>query len=147
MRAALCMFAVVLLGCETPSASPWGEQSFRVQFPMISVTGPYAKQLTIDDVRQIRDAARGRADIPWRLRNISVVAPDRVDAKTDELQKRHHYYTVEFKAFKKAGLWYIDNRSVKRIEGEIGEDEGPPLVYRLRTEGPNQTMKLTATGL
>jgi hypothetical protein len=40
------------------------DPALRVYFPKIIVSGSYAHTLTVDDLRQIRDAARKRSDIP-----------------------------------------------------------------------------------
>src|ERR1044072_3961638 len=95
---ALCL----LLGCQA-GVYPQ-DAALRSYFPKISVSGNYSHTLTVDDLRQIRDAARKRNDIILPIDFVDVEAPDHVRVTTwGSREVNRKYFRIEFNADKKNG--------------------------------------------
>ena len=89
--------------------------------------GRYADRVAVDDVRQIRDASARHPDIKLRPLSIEADKEDQVKVETDESPVvDRKFVIVEFRAFKKNGVWQIDTKSIKVQHGSVAEDQGYP---------------------
>jgi len=110
----LCFFLGCLFGVYPQ------DPALRVHFPKISVDGPYAHTLTVDDLRQIRDAARKRNDISLLIAFVDVETPSHVKVKTEDSRViDHKFFQIEFTLDKKGGVWVIDSHSIKKNQGSV----------------------------
>jgi hypothetical protein len=122
---ALSAFALCFLpGCRS-GVYPQ-DPALRVYFPKIIVYGAYAHTLTVEDLRQISDAARKRTDITLRISRIDVEAPNHVRVTTEDSRVvDHKFFQIEFIVDKKGGVWAIDNRSIKKQQGTVDTGNEP----------------------
>jgi hypothetical protein len=124
-RLALFAFALCFLpGCQS-GVYPQ-DPALRVYFPKISVYGNYAHTLSVDDLRQIRDAARKRSDINLPISLVDIEAPNHVRVITEDSRVvDHKFYEIEFTADKKSGVWVIDSHSIKKQQGTVATGNEP----------------------
>jgi hypothetical protein len=80
-------------------------------FPGIAVEG----DLTVDDVRQIRELARGRSDIREPITRIEVTSAGRAEITAGKAERTFDKVTV-FKVRKENGRWKIVGGSVYDTE-------------------------------
>jgi hypothetical protein len=90
----------------------------QLRFPYSQVVGDYARQLTVDDVRQIVELAKRRPDIRKPVGQIHAVAPDEVHVTTGRAWELGGLYS-QFDAQKKAGRWFIKPGSVYTGRAEM----------------------------
>jgi hypothetical protein len=124
-RLPLSAFALCLLtGCQA-GVYPQ-DPALRVYFPKIDVYGNYAHTLSVEDLRQIRDAARKRSDITLPISLVDTEAPNHVRVITEDSRVvDHKFYEIEFTADKKNGVWVIDSHSIKKQQGTVATGNEP----------------------
>ena len=119
----------LLCGCATrqSASNPNPSPALRLHFPRIDVYGRYADRVTVDDVRQIRDASLRHPDIKIRPSTIEADEQDQVKVHTEESPVvDRKFVIVDFRARKKNGVWQIDTKSIKVQHGSVAEDQGYP---------------------
>jgi len=88
--------------------------ALRFAYPSLYVDGSYAKQLTVDDVRQIVALARSRPDI---LKPVDHIVVNQLDAaEVDSGSSRTGRVMTWFKVRKENGRWIIIKGSVETSE-------------------------------
>ena len=108
---ALVCAGFLVMACQSTSPNPGVSNAIRFAYPSMGFRGSYCRELTVDDVRQIVNLARSRADIRKPVDEIVADRPNEVEVETGSpgspigLQSK-------FKAQKKNGWWMI-------IEGSI----------------------------
>jgi hypothetical protein len=111
----ILMAAIAFVGC----ASPWYpvSQQIRWAYPSMGFAGQYCKQLTVDDIRQIVNLTRSRADIRKPVDQIVMEkGPDEAEVNSGNPQKTGDIGT-SFRVQKRNGRWMI-------IEGSINTGPG-----------------------
>ena len=91
--------AAASFSCQSESSNypPEPSHALRIHFPKIIVRGAHADTLTVDDLRQIRDAARKRRDINLPISFVYVEAPNHVRVVTENSRVVNHtFYEFEF---------------------------------------------------
>jgi hypothetical protein len=93
-----------LTSCSVPRYQ--AQTSVRFAFPSVDVAGACASQMSVDDVRQIRNLAHSRPDILKPIDQIVTDRPDEAEVKTGNPEKSGDPMTT-FEVRKKKGQWII----------------------------------------
>ena len=101
-------------GCVAANSYSDTPTAIRFAYPSIYLDGTYAKQLTVDDVRQIVALARSRSDILKPVDHIVINHPD--EAEVDGGSSRTGHLMTRFKVRKENGRWLIIKGSVETNE-------------------------------
>ena len=123
--AAACLSAIfTFASCESVERQNY---SLRVHYPSIAFYGSFASQLSVEDVRQIVALAQNRKDVIKPIIWIDAKAPDKAEVVTgkEPLYFVRKFTHTQFIAYRKNGLWQIDEPSVKREEVTGVRDDDP----------------------
>src|SRR5262249_21702558 len=117
----MLMSSTLLVSCMSrPLSSP--QPSLRLHFAEIMVCGNYARTLTVEDLRSIREAALNEKKITLPISIVDVESPGHVRVSTTESKVvGRQFIMFHFEAHKKNGLWVIDQKSIERNEGSISD--------------------------
>ena len=96
------------VGANTYSDTP---SAIRFAYPSVYLDGTYAKQLTVDDVRQIVALARSRSDILKPIDHIVANHPNEADV--DSGSSRTGHVMTRFKVRRENGRWMIIKGSIE----------------------------------
>jgi len=113
----LLIVAVSVAACRSmPGGSPYFPVSndIRFAYPTMGFTGSYAKQLTLDDVRQIVSLARNNPKIVKPVQRIVIDRPD--EAEVNSGPEENFALGTTFKVRKKNGRWMIIEKSINTGE-------------------------------
>jgi hypothetical protein len=107
------IYATVLQGCANTTTS--SERAMRMHYPTIDFLGADADKLTIEDVRQIRELARSRADIQKPITLIYTAGPDRAEVQSGGQPRAHmSYFYTSFYVHRRGGSWIIEPGSIQK---------------------------------
>src|SRR6202043_1483200 len=109
MRARVLVLAAFALAALATACTPTTYNpptKFSTRYPTLGVSGPAASQLTLDDIRELKELARSRSDILKPLDDIEVVRPDEVHISSGRPWQRSPQMETKFNARKKNGRWY-----------------------------------------
>ena len=104
------LFAAILFGCVSPYHPV--SNDIRWAYPTMGFRGPYCKDLTVDDVRQIVALAKRRTDVLKPVGMINVDRPNSVKVESDPSEGPATRVTT-FEARKKNGRWMIIQGSIR----------------------------------
>jgi hypothetical protein len=109
-----CCWISLFSSCVATNTYSDTPTAIRFAYPSLYLDGTYAKQLTVDDVRQIVALARSRSDILKPVDHIEVKHPD--EAEVDGGSSRTGHLMTRFKVRKGNGRWIIIKGSVQTSE-------------------------------
>jgi hypothetical protein len=81
-------------------------------FPRVDVTGKYASQWTIDDLRQVRDLVRKYPEIRKPLNHIEAYAPDKAHVQSGSQYLDPNQVGSDFEVRKVNDHWQIIKGSI-----------------------------------
>jgi hypothetical protein len=100
--------ALLLIGCARGSV--YGvSNGISFAYPTMGFAGPYSKQLTLDDVRQIVRLANDRPDVLKPVDQIVVDHPGEAEVHTGNPQSTGDR-ACRFHAHKQNGRWFISDK-------------------------------------
>lgn len=94
------------------------QTTIRFRYPTLDIFGAAASQMTLDDIDQLVELARGRPDILKPLDQIEVQHPHEAYIKSGKPEHTGEKMTT-FSARKKDGRWFIVPGSVNTGEAII----------------------------
>jgi len=100
--------AIGLNGC-APGSVYGVSNAIAFAYPTMGFAGPYSKQLTLDDVREIVGLAKQRSDVLKPVDQIVVDHPDQAEVHTGNPQKSGDP-ACGFHVRKRNGRWFISDK-------------------------------------
>jgi hypothetical protein len=100
--------AFALSGC-APGSVYGVSNAIAFAYPTMGFAGPYRKQLTLDDVRQIVRLAENRRDVLKSVDQIVIDHPDEAEVHTGNRQQSGDP-ACSFHVRKRNGRWFISDK-------------------------------------
>jgi hypothetical protein len=92
----------------------------------LDIRGPYANRLSSSDIVQIKAAISRDQQISHNVRSIEAIRPDKVSVQTTTRTAVDEDTQYEFNAYKRSGVWRIDEDSIQiSIEKRDFRTNGP----------------------
>jgi hypothetical protein len=111
MRRFLCLGAVAAMLLSCTSGGRHVQTAIRFRYPHIDLYGPYAREWTVDDVRQVVALANARRDIQYPIYQIEAQRPNEARVISGHPQKNGDLQT-DFTVRKHHGRWLIIEKSI-----------------------------------
>jgi hypothetical protein len=100
--------ALLLTGC-APGSVYGVSNAISLAYPTMGFSGPYRKQLTLDDVRQIVRLAENRPDVLKPVDQIVMDRADEAEVHTGNPQQSGDP-ACRFHARKRNGQWFVSDK-------------------------------------